>query len=97
VPFDERLRYVTCPRCLHKFHASGHVNSFNRENLPQALRRAGFDVDEIATFRSRITNQLQYHLRIPYGRALRFLDRILTVFFPDFVFYMLIGASKADR
>jgi SAM-dependent methyltransferase len=97
VPFDERLRYVTCPRCLHRFHSSGHVNSFNRENLPRALRQAGFHVEEIATFRSRITNQLQYHLRIPYGRSLRLLDRLLTVFRPDFVFYMLIRARKTDR
>jgi ubiquinone/menaquinone biosynthesis C-methylase UbiE len=96
VPFDEQLRQVTCPRCLHKFNHIGHVNSFNRENLPRALRRVGFDVEEVSTFRSRITNQLQYHLRVPYGRSLRLLDSLFTALRPDFAFFMLIRARKAE-
>ena len=97
VPYNEKIRNVTCPHCFHAFNPDGHVNSFNRENLAHALDQRGFQVHEIKTFRSRVTNQLQYHLKIPYGRLISLLDAFFVALKPEFTFYMLIRAQKPNN
>lgn len=96
VPYKEPIKTVTCPHCLHSFNPDGHVNSFNRENLPSTIEETGFNVEQIMTFRSRITNQLQYHLKIPYGRFIKLLDAFFVALKPEFTFYMLIKAQKPN-
>ena len=94
VPHDEPLKQFVCPHCLKPFFRDGHVNRFNRHNLPQALQSHGFEVSKIRVLRSKILNQFQYHLKLKYGLLVKFIDRILSGLLPKYTFYLLIVARK---
>lgn len=44
VPYQENLKLgvVTCPRCGHRFHPSGHLRSFNRLSMEKLMEGFGF-------------------------------------------------------
>ncbi len=94
VPHDEPLHLISCPHCLQQFYRNGHVNRFDRQNLPAALQQEGFEILKIKLTRSKILNQFQYHLHLKYNRGLRFWDRCLVAIFPRYTFYLIVVARK---
>lgn len=94
VPHNEPVVTFTCPHCLEKIYRNDHVNQFSRERLVNDLKEAGFVIEQIETFRSRLLNQLQYHLHLKYGFFVRLSDRILSKLMPNFTFYLLTVARK---
>ncbi|MBN1348405.1 class I SAM-dependent methyltransferase [candidate division KSB1 bacterium] len=94
VPHDEPLKQFICPHCLKSFYRDGHVNRFNRVNLPQALAEQGLEIEKIKTVRSKILNQLQYHLKLKYGSIVKLLDRFLVGLLPRYTFYLITVARK---
>ena len=96
VPHDEPTKILTCPHCLKKFYRDGHVNRFNRINLPAALTEEALQVVKVTVARSKILNQLQYHLKLKYGAALKLTDRLLCALFPRQTLYLIVVARKSN-
>ncbi|RKY88002.1 hypothetical protein DRQ15_10395 [candidate division KSB1 bacterium] len=94
VPNRENLKIITCPYCLKPFYRDGHVNRFDENGLSKDLIETGFEVENSQVLRSRILNQFQYHLHLPYGSALRLIDRIFCWFFKNYTLYLVIKARK---
>lgn len=94
VPHDEPQKLLTCPHCLKQFYRDGHVNRFNRENLKNALIKQKYDVLQTTVFRSKILNQMQYHLKLKYGTLIKLMDSILSAIFPKRTLYLMLIARK---
>ena len=94
VPNNEPTKIITCPYCLKSFYRDGHINRFNRANLPESLQKYNFQISRIKVLRSKILNQVQYHLKLKYGCAIKSLDRLLSFLFPKYTFYLLVVARK---
>lgn len=94
VPHNEPLKKYICPHCLKPFYRDGHVNRFNRTNLVKSLKKYKFEVLKIKLARSKILNQLQFHLKLKYGLIIRIIDRVLSTLFQKYTLYLLIVARK---
>jgi 2-polyprenyl-3-methyl-5-hydroxy-6-metoxy-1,4-benzoquinol methylase len=96
VPHDEPRKIITCPHCLKQFYRNGHVNRFTRQNLPEALQEHHFQVLKVKAIRSKMLNQIQYHLKLKYGPLLKFWDSLLSFIFPKYTIYLIVMAQKPD-
>lgn len=95
VPYNEQLKIIICPHCHKPFYRDGHVNSFNKQNLAQSLREAGFHVDTQTTFRSKLSVHIQYHFKLKYGILLKGIDWFFSRLLPNFTFYLLVKSRKS--
>ena len=94
VPYNEQLKIIICPHCHKPFYRDGHVNSFNKKNLAESLKKAGFDVELQTMFRSKLSVHIQYHFKLTYGFFLKALDRFFSTLLPNFTFYLLVKSRK---
>ena len=94
VPNNEKLKMLTCPHCLKIFYRDDHVNSFTRASLSESLKQAGFQIDKAQVLYSKIFNQIQYHLKLPYGIFVKTCDHLLSQIFKKYTFHLLIRAQK---
>ena len=94
VPNNQTLRPFTCPHCLNKIYPDDHVNSYTAESLSADLEKVGFQVDKVMVLRSKILNQLQFHLKLKYGVIVKLMDWILSRLFKKYTYYLLIRSKK---
>ena len=94
VPNNQILRPFTCPHCLNKIYPDDHVNSFTAASLSADLEKIGFQVDKVVVLRSKILNQLQYHLKLKYGLIVKVMDWSLSQLFKKYTYYLLIRSKK---
>jgi 2-polyprenyl-3-methyl-5-hydroxy-6-metoxy-1,4-benzoquinol methylase len=94
VPNNEKLKMLTCPHCLKVFYRDDHVNSFTQRSLAADLKQTGFHIVETLVLYSKIFNQIQYHLKLPYGILVKACDRVLSAIFKKYTFHLLIRAQK---
>lgn len=95
VPYKEYIKTIVCPHCQRAFNQDGHFHRFEKENLTQALKAAGFKILKTETFRHRFLTHMQYHFKIKYGPSLRTMDRLFSMITPGFTWYLLALAQKA--
>lgn len=96
VPYKEKLKTYICPHCHESFHPDGHLHRFDKNNLAEAFRHAGFRITKQKSFRHKLLVQLQYHLKMKYGFLLRNLDRFFSAVHPEFTWYLMIEAEKPE-
>jgi 2-polyprenyl-3-methyl-5-hydroxy-6-metoxy-1,4-benzoquinol methylase len=96
VPNNEPVVTFTCPHCLQTIYRNDHVNQFDQKRLADDLKAAGFRVEKIKVFRSKILNQFQYHLQFKYSAGVRWLDAVLSRVLAKYTLYLLILARKSD-
>jgi 2-polyprenyl-3-methyl-5-hydroxy-6-metoxy-1,4-benzoquinol methylase len=94
VPNNQNVKIFTCPHCLKTFYQDDHVNSFTQATLSQDLISFGFKIDYVQVLYSKILNQIQYHLKIPYGLFIKVTDRILSRLFSKYTIHLLIRVKK---
>ncbi len=94
VPYNEQLKIIICPHCHKPFYRDGHVNSFNKKNLAESIRNAGFEVELQTTFRNKLSVHIQYHFKLKYGFFLKNLDKFFSAILPNFTFYLLVKSRK---
>ena len=96
VPFKENLKTFVCPHCHESFHPDGHLHRFDKINLAEKFRSAGFNILAQKTFRNKFLVQLQYHLKMKYGFLLRNLDRFFSAIQPNFTWYLMVIVKKTS-
>ena len=96
VPYKENLKTFICPHCQESFHPDGHLHRFDKTNLADTFKQAGFKIKSQTTFRHKLLVQVQYHLKLRYGFLLRNLDRLFSTINPEFTWYLMIEAEKKE-
>jgi len=73
VPYNENLEKnsFVCPKCGHRFHRVGHLQSFNKKRIGSLLKNHGFKIIFMKVY------ALGAMAKLPLGRYLNFLFKRL--------------------
>ena len=94
VPFNEQVQYLLCVHCAKYTPYSGHLHSFNMENI-QNITPPDMELAYIGLVCNSVLRRLPAAVfKLPYG-IIRTMDRILNAVFPR-AKWMLVVLDKAD-
>ena len=87
VPYNENLENnsFVCPKCGHKFHKVGHLQSFDEERMKNLLEKHDFKIVFMKIY------ALGAMSKLPFGRYFNFLFRKLDY---EFISKTLVVVSK---
>jgi len=96
VPFQENLEAKTksCPSCGQLYHTSGHLHSFTKNRLAEALSKAGFTVLTMSTIVNKRTFKWLAKTKISVSKPVLQFDKMLNFLFSHKAAYLASLCQK---
>jgi 2-polyprenyl-3-methyl-5-hydroxy-6-metoxy-1,4-benzoquinol methylase len=96
VPFEENLEAKTkrCISCGHLYHTSGHLHSFTKDKLANALSNTGFTMLKLDIIVNKRTFKWLAKTKISVNKLVLQLDKMLNVLFSHKAAYMAALCQK---
>lgn len=88
VPFDEHLRWFLCIHCAKQTPYSGHLHSFNRDNVRDMVPDTA-TIASIQLLLNKVLNRFDFFLALPFP-LVSGIDKALNVIIPRARWMMVI-------